>query len=151
MQRAGKDAVAKVLKTDFTDAADTLAMDLGSAYAVPELKQLERTFTYRRDGAGSLTVTDDFAFTSPQSFGNALITYGQWKHDPNGPILISQDGQAVSVTVDTGGIAYEVTGETIDETSEAKDHAKPTRIGINLIKPVATGHVTLTFTPAPGP
>jgi hypothetical protein len=151
MQRAGSDATAKVLKTDFTDAADTLSMDLRSAYAVPELKQLVRTFTYRRDGTTSLTVTDDFAFSSPQSFGNALITYGQWTREEGGPILISQDGQAASVTVDTGGVPFDVTAEPINEASEAKDHVKPTRIGINLKQPATTGHVTLTITPASKP
>ena len=151
IQRAGKDAAAKITKTDFTDAVDTLAMDLRSAYPVPELKELTRTFTYPRDGATSLTVRDDFAFASAASFGGALITYGQWKQNPNGTLLIWQDGQAVFVTIDAGGLPFEVTGETINESSEARDHSRPTRIGINLTKPAITGHITLTIVPAAAP
>lgn len=145
IQRAGKNAVAKIIQATFTDAADTLAMDLRSAYAVPELSRLIRTFIYRRGAAGpSLTVTDDVAYSSPQAFGNALITYGQWKRIGDG-VRIEQGGQSVDVSIDTGGIPFDITAEPIDEASDAKGHAKPTRIGINLKQPISSARVTLSI------
>ena len=62
LQRPGKDAKAILVAHNFTDAADTLVMDLRSLYEVQGLKTLQRTFVYTRSGEGSLTVTDDFAF-----------------------------------------------------------------------------------------
>ena len=65
MQDAGAKAKAVTLKTDFTDAQDTLVFDIRSAYSVPSLQKLTRTYVFSRAGAGSLTVTDDVAFSKP--------------------------------------------------------------------------------------
>jgi hypothetical protein len=48
LQRPGAEARAVVLRTDFTDQADTLVLDIRSAYAVSELQKLERTFVFQR-------------------------------------------------------------------------------------------------------
>ena len=96
LQRPGKDAKAILVSHNFTDAADTLAMDLRSVYEVKELKTLTRTFVYTRTGEGSLTVTDDFAFSTPQTFGSALITYGRWKKLSARELLISAGREAVT-------------------------------------------------------
>jgi len=64
LQRAGAEARAVIVAKSFTDEADTYAMDLRSAYEVPELQVLQRSFVYDRTGTGSLTVTDTFAFTA---------------------------------------------------------------------------------------
>ena len=120
-------------------------MDIRSAYEVPELQTLQRTFVYRRAGEGSLTVTDDFAFTTPQTFGSALITYGQWKKLPDGELLFFDKQEAVKVAINTGGVPFEVTSEVI--TEETHNKAQPTRIGINLTGPKASGKVVLTITP----
>jgi hypothetical protein len=53
MQEAGAKAKAVTLQTDFTDAQDTLAFDIRSAYAVPSLQKLTRTYVFSRQGAGS--------------------------------------------------------------------------------------------------
>ena len=74
LQATGAKARAKILKTEFTDAADTLVMDISSAYPVESLEKLERTFVFSREGAGKLTVTDEVEFSRPENFGTALIT-----------------------------------------------------------------------------
>jgi hypothetical protein len=146
LQREGAAARARILKADFTDAADTYAMDISSCYAVPELKQLVRTFTYDRHEKGMLKVNDEFAFASPQAFGGALLTYGQWKKVSNNGILISKEGEQCLVTIDSGGVPFEITSNVIDEKTHSG--AKPTRIGINLSQPVESGRLVLTITPA---
>ena len=65
LQETGRQAAAKILKTDFTDQADTLLMDISSAYKVEGLKKLERTFVFSRAGAGKLTVSDAVEFDEP--------------------------------------------------------------------------------------
>jgi hypothetical protein len=146
LQRPGKDAKAVILARAGTEAADTLTMDLRSAYAVKELQTLKRTFVYTRTGAGALTVTDDFAFSAPQTFGSALITYGTWKQLSARELLISAGLEAVKVSIDTGGVPFAVVAETIKEENHGK--TQPTRIGINVTGPQARGHVVFTIVPA---
>ena len=145
LQRKGRKAQARVLRTEFTPAADTLALDIASAYAVRELKTLERTFVYTRAGAGSLKVTDRVAFSSPKAFGTALVTFGQWKRLGPRALLIYAGGEAVRVDI-------EATADIAIQSEELKDdvHApsQPTRIGIDLAQPAAQATITLTIAPA---
>ena len=148
LQKAGADARAKVLKTAFTDDSDTLALDLTSAYPVPELKSLHRTFAYSRQGAGALTVTDRVEMRAPKSFGTALLTLGSWRNQEDGSLLVYDVDQAVRVEIDAGGLAYTLDAEEIKEDAGVT----PTRIGINLREPVASAVITLRITPyTPGP
>jgi hypothetical protein len=140
--------MAVIVASNYTAAADMLAMDLRSAYPVSELQTLKRTFVYTRTGEGSLTVTDDFAFSAPQTFGSALITYGQWKQLSARELLISAGREVVKVSIDTGGVPFEVVAETIKEENHSK--TQPTRIGINLIGPQAKGQVAFTIVPSSG-
>ena len=48
LQKTGAEARGVILETNFTDAADTFKLNLRSAYAVPALQQLERTFIFQR-------------------------------------------------------------------------------------------------------
>lgn len=73
MQQTGAKARAVVLQADLGDETETLRLDLKSAYPVPDLRLLERTFVYSRAGEGSLTVTDRVEFANPQAFESALI------------------------------------------------------------------------------
>jgi Heparinase II/III-like protein. len=147
LQRTGAEAKAKVLRSEFTDAADTLALDLTSAYPVKELAHLRRTFLYSRQGAGALTVTDDVRLTAPKSFGTALLTLGTWKRQDDGSLLIYDGEEALRVEIDTGGRAFTIDAEPIEEDAAVK----PTRLGINLTEPVAEATVTLKITPLTNP
>ncbi|MFA6563676.1 MAG: heparinase II/III family protein [Verrucomicrobiia bacterium] len=147
LQREGRSSQAKVLRTEFTDRADTLALDIASPYPCPELKRLERTFIYSRDGAGSLTVTDTVEFSSPQTFGTALITLGKWERDDDGSLLVSDGGETVRVEINVKGGEFAVQAEEIIEDAPVK----PTRIGINLSQAMTAATVTLKITPTGKP
>ena len=58
----------------------------------------------------------------------------------------TDDGRAVTVSIETGGAKYDVTATEIDAEVRA-DH-KPTRIGIDLSEPAAKGRISLTIAPA---
>jgi hypothetical protein len=165
LQHEGRDAQAKVLRTEFTDRADTFALDIASPYPVPELKRLERTFVYSREGAGSLTVTDTVEFASPQTFGTALVTLGKWQRADDGNLLVSDGDEAVRVEIRAKSKAdtpvrpsvmsldeecppykfakFDVQAEEIIEDAPVK----PTRIGINLKQPVTAAAIMLKITP----
>lgn len=143
LQRTGREAQGIVLRTEFTEHNDTLVLDLRAAYDCPELKTLERTFVYSRDGAGSLTVTDRVEFTTPRSFATALLTRGSWQRLDDGTLLIRDGDEALRVEIDANGDAFEIQAEEIPEDAPVQ----PTRLGLNLVRPVTTATVMLTITP----
>ena len=148
LQRPGADARAAVLRADFTDAEDTLVLDIRSAYPVPELQRLERTFVFRRGEPAALTVRDEVAFSVPKSFETALITWGKWKRLSDRELRITDDGGGVHVKIDTGGEPFTLKAETLNE--DVPTPGKPVRLDIALTRPIKSASVVLTITPEPG-
>lgn len=145
LQQTGSKARGEILKHEFTDSADTLALDISSAYDVPELTKLERTFVYSRSGPGALTVTDEVAFSKASAFGTALITLDKWKKISASSLMIYDSDEALRVDIETGGIEFEVKAETIDEDVSAP--RKPIRLGINQKNPVSNALISLKIAP----
>jgi hypothetical protein len=139
LQSEGEDARAEVLRTEFTEDSDTLALDMKAAYAAEELKQLTRTFVYSRSGRGALTVTDEVEFSRPGEFGSALITLSEWERQETGTIRVSDGDAAVRVAITVEGADFDVRAATIEEDVRTKK--RPTRIGIALKAPVVKAKV----------
>jgi hypothetical protein len=146
LQRTGREAQAKILEAKFSDACDRLALDLRSAYTVPSLKKLERTFVFSRSGRGSLSVSDEVVFSRPETFGTALVTFAQWRQVVPGRLRVGEGAEAVDVQIDAGGLEFKLQAEEIRE--DMHGHKTPTRLGIELAKPVAQARVTVTIKPA---
>jgi len=144
LQKAGRKYEAKVLATDLTDKADTLRLDLSAAYDVPGLKKLERTFVYSREAEGSLTVTDQVQFETPQSFETALLTRGEWKQQEDGSLVVYDMDQAVQVRLTVEGSPFTIEAEQIVEDAPVN----PTRLAIRLTQPVTDATVSLVISPA---
>ncbi|MBN2138870.1 MAG: heparinase II/III family protein [Sedimentisphaerales bacterium] len=145
LQRTGSRARGRIVRTDFTDAADTFVLDISSAYDVPELKKLERTFVYSRSGGGVLEVSDEAAFSQPCSFGTALITLDKWKKISDSSLMIYDSDRSLRVDIEVKGAEFEIKAETIEEDVSAP--RKPVRLGINLTKPVGSAVVALRIRP----
>lgn len=145
LQRMGRGAIAKVVKTDFTDVADTLVLDLSAGYKVEGLKKLERTFVFSRGGGGKITVSDAVEFDSPQEFGTALITFGPWKELAANRLQLGEAPDSVVVEIAVDGGEFRVTPEKIDENLRGNHTC--TRLGIDLTKPVARATIVQTITP----
>jgi Heparinase II/III-like protein len=148
LQRTGAEARAVVLQSDFSAGRDLLKLDIHSAYAVPELKALTRTFTFERGAGTKLVVLDEVAFTQPETFETALITWGKWEKSADRELLLADRAGGTRVEINTGGQTFQVTAEQINE--DLPSHQKPTRIAISLLKPVQSAKVTLTFRPVAG-
>jgi hypothetical protein len=146
LQRTGRDAYGHVLRTEFTRDADTLVLDISSAYRVEGLRRLVRTFVYSREGAGRLTVTDEAEFDSPKEFGTALVTLGRFERQDDGALLIYGLEEAVRVEIDSGGAEISIEAKEIDE--DVRTPSPPVRIGIDLARPARRATLTLKVTPA---
>lgn len=145
LQRTGRQASGRVVRKTFTDSADTLILDISSAYDIPELKKLERKFVYSRRGSGSLSVTDEVTFSRPCDFATALITFSRWKQLSPSSLMFYDSGEALRVDIKVTGADFEIQPETIQENLSG--NKKPTRLAINLKGPVTHALVSLTITP----
>lgn len=147
LQSTGAEAHAGVLRTDFTDAQDTLVLDIGSAYKVSELHKLERTFEFHRGPSPRLTVRDEVSFSSPQTFETALITWGSCKQVSSTELMLNDEHGALRVQFEAGIGQCNISSQEINE--DLPNHRKPLRIGIALKAPVTKATVTLTIIPIP--
>ncbi|MFV2067125.1 MAG: hypothetical protein ACC645_09115 [Pirellulales bacterium] len=146
LQRTGGRAAAKVVRTQFTDASDTIVLDLRDAYDVEELKQLLRTFVYSREEAGSLTVSDEVRFSEPCTFETALVTFSKWRQTGPNRLVVGEGEQAVEVMIDAEGLDVKVEPVKIEE--DLRSGKIPTRLGLELVKPTDHARITLTIKPA---
>ena len=145
LQRHGLDARAVVLATNFTAAADGIVFDLRSAYAVPDLQMLQRTFVYQRGQTPCLEVRDEARFSAPENFESALVTWGKIQHPEANKLIISDGSGTVRVTIDTGGVPFHIREEPIDEDTE--NRRKPVHLGVVLDDKVSSAAVTLKIFP----
>lgn len=145
VQHTGARARGVILETNFSAAADELKLDYRSAYAVPSLEKLERTFVFQREPAPSLEVRDDVAFSQPEAFETALITWGKIKSINPTTLEITDGRSTVRVAIDTQGRGFQLKQETINEDVDTK--RKPVRLGIALDDKISSGTVTLKISP----
>lgn len=148
LQRTGSKARGKVIEREFRDDADTLVLDISSAYDVKALEKLERTFIFSRDGNGSLRVIDRVVFQSPQSFGTALLTFSKWERAGPGQLLVGSGASRVRVEISARGGDLKISEKTIKE--DLPGSRIPIRLGIDLERPVQEALISVTITPAPG-
>ncbi|WP_192579262.1 heparinase II/III family protein [Dyadobacter aurulentus] len=141
-QKVGPEAQAKVLRSDFSEEKDMLVLDLASTYDAPTLSKLERHFTYSRAASGPLAVEDVFEFSQPENFQTACITRAKITAASPGKWLLAIGGRQATLTVDTGGLPYDVTQEEISEGGTPY-----TRLAIVLKEKNRKGKVTLTYQP----
>jgi len=146
LQRTGRQAQGRIVSREFTKDADTLLLDISSAYNVPELEKLHRRFVYSRRDSGSLIVTDEVVFSKPCDFGTALITFNEWKQLSDSSLVIRDKDKALRVDIEVSGADFKIKPETIKE--DLSGRRLPTRLGINLAKPVRRAVVNLTIKPA---
>jgi hypothetical protein len=147
LQQTGAAARGVILETNSTDAADVFKLDLRSAYAVPSLQQLERTFTFRRGAHPALEVRDAVKFSTPGSFETALISWGKVESAGPNALNLTDGASQLRVTIDTQGQPFKWSSGLIDEDVEAK--RKPCHIGIVLDRKIAQGVITLRIEPVP--
>jgi hypothetical protein len=142
LQSPGAQARGEVLATECTDAVDRLVLSLKSCYDVPELEQLERRFENRR-AEGVMVIEDRVKFSTPQSFGTALITLERAQRQAPDRLLVYDAQRALAVTVEAEGGAWEYALEEIENAGRAQ----PRRLGITFTAPVREARVRFTVRP----
>ena len=146
MQHTGRDAQAQWQTKDFTDTQDHLAMDLTSAYPVPELKQVIRSVYYDRSGSGCVTIVDQAEFATAQTFETCFITFETVTQTGPNQWQVTRDNTGLVIEIDTQGNAYEVRSTPL--TADFRAEQTPERWAIRLQAPVEQAGIKLTLTPS---
>ena len=147
LQAAGAQCRANVLGTDFKPEADTIRMDISSAYPGSGLKKLEREWSYQRESGGTLTINDRFAFEMPSTFETALVGLGDWYE-------VSSKDRAARFVIDGGKgalldvqVGFSGPGKWV--VTKINNPGKPTvfRLGLALAEPATDGHISMEIRP----
>ncbi len=141
-QQPGAQAKAKTVSRQFSKDEDVLVLDIASAYGVPELTKLERKMSFNRTGKGRVTITDDFAYNSPQPFETAIITRTKWKKIDDNTLELEKGKQRMRVNLSSPGNKLTVRSEEIVEGG-----VPFFRIGVATEKPVKAGQIIITYLP----
>ena len=145
LQSTGRAAKGVFTKTDFTDAQDTLVIDLAQAYDVPELTALTRTFTFLRTRP-EIIIRDEVSFASPQTFSTAVVTLDKLFIRNQRSLTVYDGNGACAVDIAVTGADWSLDSEVIENPGVRN---VPTRVGINLTTPVTAATVTVTIKPTP--
>jgi len=142
LQKSGRRFAGKVLSTDFTDARDTVTLDIAAAYGIKGLRKLVRTTTFDR-AARVFTVKDEIALDKPMALDVPIITYCTiTKGDaPNVLTLTTKKGRRASVDIAVQG------GEWKLQEEEIKNPGKPSprRLAVAFARPVTQATVAFTI------
>jgi hypothetical protein len=140
-QMVGPQASATILRQDFTDARDIFAMDIHSAYPVPGLRKLLRTFDFSREGAGSLSVRDEFKMEQPGAFETALVSHAKWTRTAPDTIAFTNNNETLLAKISASA--------DWDLTSDAVTENAPTfyRLAVRFKEPATNGWVNITYSP----
>ena len=147
LQSTGEKARAVTVRTEFTSERDLWEIDLTSAYDVPELTRITRTFIFSRAGGGSLEVVDQASFSSPQAFGIAfaLLPAQRWVEDGAGGYLVEGGAGRVRVVVTSAADLVRTEEPIRGIVPDAP--AKGLRIGFDLARPAASVRIRTLITP----
>ena len=144
LQTTGAKSFGKFVSTEFTDKKDIIVADIKNAYLdAPTLKSLRRTFSFDRT-VPSVTVRDDVAFDSPQTFETCLVST-QSVHQLAAQEVLAYNGKgSVKATITAeGGELVMTMGEVVNPNRVA-----PKRVAIAFKQPVTTASITIVFTPS---
>lgn len=144
-QKTGRDAAAKVLDRNFSDKEDRWTVDLRDCYDVRGLKKLEREFIYHRGRDPYVQITDRVEFSSPKTYGTALMTLGDWLDRGDGKLRLTDGEGSLDVEI-TASAPFEVKGEIIQANLRGPKTA-PQRVGIDFAKPVEEAELKMIIRP----
>ncbi|QYY34507.1 heparinase II/III family protein [Ruficoccus sp. ZRK36] len=157
-QSRGAQARAVSVQTDFSETSDMWEMELTSAYDVPALEELIRTYIFDRAGGGALEILDEVRFKegSPEDFGTAIVVLPGYKFE-----ILDEQSLRIRNAEDPSGksdllVRYEELGGQALVLNQKpvigivpNDPPRGTRLGIDLAEPAEEATLRLTFTPWP--
>jgi len=142
LQKSGRRFAGKVLSTDFTDACDTVSLDIAGAYGVKGLRKIVRTTTFDRT-ARAFTVKDEILLDKPMALDVPIITYCTVTKGttPGKLTLTTLKGAKASVDIAAQGGEWTLQDDLIINPGKPS----PRRLAVTFARPVAQATVAFTI------
>ena len=142
LQKSGRRFAGKVLGTDFTDACDTVTLDIAGAYAVKGIRKLVRTTTFDR-ASRVFTVKDDILLNKPMVLDVPIITYCavQKGATPETLTLTTPKGAKAEVRIAVQGGEWTLQDDLIKNPGRPS----PRRLAVACARPVTQATVAFTI------
>ena len=142
LQKSGRRFAGKVLGTDFTDACDTVTLDIAGAYAVKGIRKLVRTTTFDRASC-VFTVKDDILLDKPMALDVPIITYCavQKGATPETLTLTTPKGTKAEVRIAVQGGEWTLQDDLIKNPGRPS----PRRLAVAFARPVTQATVAFTI------
>jgi hypothetical protein len=146
LQSNGFQFKGEILETVFKETTDKVLINIKPAYELPVLKSLTRTMVNDKTENGTITITDQFEAAEPVSFGTAIMTYSKYEIINATTLILEGKHQKVKVEINSTGGKFVIKPELVPvkHLREGKDAM---RIGIDFIKPINKGTITVKYTP----
>ncbi len=141
LQDTGAEARGTITAIQTSDAEDSYDIDFARAYikSVPSLKKLTRHLRYIRLPQPAIEISDEVEFDSPQSFGDALITFGKCQTLSADTLVIYDGAEALQVKINTDSHAFTLNNEVLEENLPSGQKAR--RVGLSLNEPATHSRI----------
>lgn len=136
---------SELKQIQFKDDGDVLILDLKGLYDVGHLQTLTRSFFYSRDENGSLHMADDFAFSRPDTFESAIMTFGTWRIESENRIVIAHENKSLRIDIDASGEAIAISSSEIEGDLKGLS-MKANRIAVKFTNPLLRGRLSFRIT-----
>ncbi len=146
LQSKGIEFKGTVKQAEFSKEMDNVTIDLIKAYELPSLKKLERNMVNDKSGRGTVTITDTFEADQPVIFGTAVMVNVDYDVIDDNIVMIYSENQKVKVEILSEGGKVKIKDEVVP-VKHLRSGKTSYRIGIDFIKPVNKGSITVKYTP----
>lgn len=116
-QVEGIDNAAKNVEVQTGEAEDKMILDLSGAYDVPHLLMLKRKLVWSKTDMPSLTLEDEYSFTTvPSQIIERIVTRCQPRVDEAGVVeLVAEAGQPARIRYDAQGADVQISARTFSD------------------------------------
>ena len=146
LQSNGIEFKGVITETDFSDAIDKVAMNIKPAYEVPALQELTRTMINDKSGTGIITIEDSFKAGDAINFGTAIMTLNSYEILNDSTVIVQSEHQKVKAVIKSEGFTVHIQ-DTIVPVKRLREGGPAYRIGIEGVRPVKEGKISITYTP----
>jgi len=116
------------------------------AYDIPYLTKLIRIMENDKSGFGVISVADVFNSDKPVVFGTAIMTLSEYKVIDNNTVILTENNQKIKVNISSNDGDLKIVDELVP-VKYLREGGPAYRIGVNFIKPLNKGRITIKYIP----
>lgn len=146
LQSNGREFAGTIIATTFKDSFDKVEVDIKSAYEIPSITKLIRTMENDKSGTGTIIIKDEFSASEPVTFGTALMTLSEYEIIGNKTIVLTVENQKLKVDISSDDGYLKIVDELVP-VKHLREGGPAYRIGVDFIKPIRKGEITMKYTP----